>query len=40
MRVLRRPSRSQLVAWFLATLLTLANAAIVLADGGGTGGWK
>jgi hypothetical protein len=36
MRVsLHRPSRSQLVAWLLATLFTLVNAAAVLADGGG-----
>jgi hypothetical protein len=35
MRVsLHRPSRSQMVAWILATLFALANAAAVLADGG------
>jgi hypothetical protein len=41
MRVsLHRPSRSHLVAWILATLVTLANAAAVLADGGSGPGWK
>jgi hypothetical protein len=31
-----RPSRSFLVGWLLAALLTLASAATVLADGTGT----
>jgi hypothetical protein len=35
MRVsLHRPSRSHLVAWIVATMFTLANAAAVLADSG------
>jgi hypothetical protein len=37
MRVLHRPSRSQVVAWLMATLFTLVNAAAVLADGGSGG---